>query len=49
MIKAIAIAQSAGGTIAPQPSPTTYPSAVALKGAEWPVRDSLEALEARML
>lgn len=31
----------AGCAIAPQPSPTTYPSAVALKGAEWPTRDSL--------
>ena len=27
--------------MAPQPSPTTYPAAVALKGAEWPTRESL--------
>lgn len=31
----------AGYAIAPHPSPTTYPSAVALKGAEWPTRDNL--------
>ena len=35
------LTKPAGCAMAPQPSPTTYPSAVALKGAEWPTRDSL--------